>query len=81
MGRVGRLHLLGSFQLSFASFSPGCLGPGNCPGLGKVGALNYGYFCGFDVHDVALCYLVAFRQRQQTQSELPLMGFVWLSFF
>ncbi len=39
-------------------------------------ALNYGYYRGFNVHDVAPCYLVAFRQRQQLQSELPSMVLV-----
>jgi hypothetical protein len=39
--------------------------PGNSPGLGEVGALNYGYSRGYSVRNVAPCYLVAFCQRQQ----------------
>jgi hypothetical protein len=49
---------------------------GYCDIQAILSALNYGYSCGFDVHDVAPCYLVAFRQRQQLQGELPLMGLV-----
>jgi hypothetical protein len=37
----------------------------------NIYALNYGYSRGYSVRDVAPCYLAAFRQCQQLQSEIP----------